>query len=122
MADPRSLIDTYAVYIDGQWVDPDRAAGAGGRYDDISPATETVIASAPDPSHAQVDSAIAAARAASTPGRGPTPEPSSGRGTSTSSARRCWRMPTSSTSSRNRNGAARPTSGSSTSKGRRSRH
>jgi aldehyde dehydrogenase (NAD+) len=62
MADPRSLIDTYSVYIDGQWVDPDRPSRAGGRYDDVCPATEAVIASAPDPSHAQVDSAIAAAR------------------------------------------------------------
>jgi len=62
MADSRSLIDTYPVYIDGQWVEPD---GAGkGRYDDICPATEAVIAAAPDPSHAQVDSAIAAARVA----------------------------------------------------------
>jgi aldehyde dehydrogenase (NAD+) len=59
MADQRSLIDTYAVYIDGQWIEPEN-----GRYDDISPATEAVIASAPDPSPAQVDSAIAAARAA----------------------------------------------------------
>jgi len=59
MADPRSLIDTYGVYIDGHWVDPDKS-----RYDDINPATETVLASAPDSSHAQVDSAIAAARAA----------------------------------------------------------
>jgi aldehyde dehydrogenase (NAD+) len=59
MAEPRSLIDTYGVYIDGHWADPD-----GGRYDDINPATEAVIASAPDSSHAQVDSAIAAARAA----------------------------------------------------------
>ena len=59
MADPRSLIDTYAVYIDGRWIEPEN-----GRYDDISPATEEVIASAPDPSLAQVDSAIAAARAA----------------------------------------------------------
>src|SRR5581483_4453420 len=64
MADPRSLIDTYAVYIDGKWVDPDRGAADGGRYDDVNPATEAVIASAPDPSHAQVASAIAAARAA----------------------------------------------------------
>jgi aldehyde dehydrogenase (NAD+) len=62
MAEPRSLIDTYSVYIDGKWVDPDRVAGAGGRYDDVNPATEALIASAPDPSHAQVDSAIAAAR------------------------------------------------------------
>ncbi len=59
MADQRSLIDSYAVYIDGQWVEPEN-----GRYDDINPATEAVIASAPDPSPAQVDSAIAAARAA----------------------------------------------------------
>ena len=59
MADPRSLIDTYAVYIDGRWVEPD-----GGRYDDVNPATEAVIASVPDPSQAQVGSAIAAARAA----------------------------------------------------------
>jgi aldehyde dehydrogenase (NAD+) len=65
MADPRSLIDTYAVYIDGQWVEAEN-----GRYDDISPATEAVIASAPDPSLAQVDSAIAAARAAFDAGPG----------------------------------------------------
>jgi aldehyde dehydrogenase (NAD+) len=64
MAAPCSLIDTYAVYIDGQWVEPDSTAEAGGHYDDINPATEAVIASAPDPSHAQVAGAIAAARAA----------------------------------------------------------
>jgi aldehyde dehydrogenase (NAD+) len=58
MADHSSLIDSYAVYIDGQWIEP-----GNGRYDDINPATEAVIASAPDPSPAQVDSAIAAARA-----------------------------------------------------------
>ena len=71
MADPRSLIDTYPVYIDGQWVEPEN-----GRYDDISPATEAVIASAPDPSPAQVDCAIAAARAAfdSGPGTDAGPE------------------------------------------------
>ena len=34
MAEQRSLIDSYAVYIDGQWVEPEN-----GRYDDISPAT-----------------------------------------------------------------------------------
>jgi len=59
MADQRSLIDNYAVYIDGKWIEPEN-----GRYDDINPATEAVIAAAPDPSPAQVDSAIAAARAA----------------------------------------------------------
>jgi aldehyde dehydrogenase (NAD+) len=64
MADLRSLIDTYAVYIDGRWVEPDGTAGSGGHYDDVNPATEAVIASIPDPGQAQVGSAIAAARAA----------------------------------------------------------
>jgi aldehyde dehydrogenase (NAD+) len=59
MADQCSLIDNYAVYIDGQWIEPEN-----GRYDDVNPATEAVIAAAPDPSPAQVDNAIAAARAA----------------------------------------------------------
>jgi aldehyde dehydrogenase (NAD+) len=59
MAEQCSLIDSYAVYIDGQWVEPEN-----GRYDDFNPATEAVIAAAPDPSPAQVDNAIAAARAA----------------------------------------------------------
>lgn len=59
MSASRSLIDSYQVYIDGRWVEPEN-----GRYDDICPATEAVIAPAPDPSHAQVDAAIAAARAA----------------------------------------------------------
>jgi aldehyde dehydrogenase (NAD+) len=59
MADQRSLIDDYAVYIDGQWIEPEN-----GRYGDVNPATEAVIAAAPDPSPAQVDNAIAAARAA----------------------------------------------------------
>jgi aldehyde dehydrogenase (NAD+) len=59
MSGSRSLIDSYQVYIDGRWVEPEN-----GRYDDVCPATEAVIASAPDPSHAQVDAAIAAARAA----------------------------------------------------------
>src|SRR5690348_9241716 len=59
MAEP-SLVDTYGVYIDGKWVEPD----SGGRYDVVDPATEEVIASAPDPSVAQVEQAIGAARAA----------------------------------------------------------
>lgn len=70
MADPRSFVDTYATYIDGHWVDPH-----DGRYDDICPASEEVIAAAPDPSLAQVESAIAAARRAFDngpwPGAGP---------------------------------------------------
>src|ERR1700744_5113863 len=64
MAEQRSLIDSYAVYIDGRWVEPEN-----GRYDDLNPATEAVIAYAPDPSPAQVDSAIGAARAAFEAGR-----------------------------------------------------
>ena len=59
MAEQRSLIDSYPVFIDGQWIEPEN-----GRYNDICPATEAVLASAPDPSLGQVDSAIAAARAA----------------------------------------------------------
>ena len=60
MAESRpALVDTYQLYIDGRWVEPD-----GGRYDDVSPAAETVIASAPDASVGQVSEAIAAARRA----------------------------------------------------------
>lgn len=58
MADTRSLMDTYGVYIDGRWVE------TKSRYDDVNPATETVIAPVPDPSRAQVASALAAAQAA----------------------------------------------------------
>jgi aldehyde dehydrogenase (NAD+) len=54
-----ALVDTYQLYIDGRWVEPD-----DGRYDDVSPASETVIASAPDASVGQVGAAIAAARRA----------------------------------------------------------
>ena len=56
---PETLVDTYQLYIDGRWVEPE-----GGRYDDISPATEQVIGTAPDASVAQVGEAIAAARRA----------------------------------------------------------
>ena len=59
MADARGLIDSYPLYIDGQWVEPQ-----AGRYDDISPATEDVIAQAPDARLADVDAAISAARSA----------------------------------------------------------
>lgn len=50
MADPPALVQTYQLYIDGQWVEPQ-----DGRYDDLSPCTEAVIATAPDASVAQVD-------------------------------------------------------------------
>ncbi|EID11480.1 hypothetical protein MXEN_15582 [Mycobacterium xenopi RIVM700367] len=59
MADRCSFVEAYAVYIDGHWMEPDN-----GRYDDICPATETVITAAPDPGLRQVDAAIAAARRA----------------------------------------------------------
>lgn len=59
MADARSLIDSYKLYIDGRWADPE-----DGRYDDICPATEETIAHAPDASVGQVTEAIAAARRA----------------------------------------------------------
>lgn len=59
MVDARPLIDSYPLYIDGQWVEPD-----SGRYEDISPATEEVIAQAPDAGLADVDAAISAARRA----------------------------------------------------------
>jgi aldehyde dehydrogenase (NAD+) len=61
MADLQSsgLVDTYQLYIDGRWVEPQN-----GRYDDVAPATEQTIATAPDASAAQVGDAIAAARRA----------------------------------------------------------
>lgn len=59
MADSQALVETYQLYIDGNWVEPQ-----DGRYDDLSPSTESVIATAPDASVAQVGDAIAAARRA----------------------------------------------------------
>ncbi|MGV0037669.1 aldehyde dehydrogenase family protein [Mycobacterium colombiense] len=59
MADSPALVQTYQLYIDGHWVEPQ-----GGRYDDISPSTEAVLATAPDASVAQVGDAIDAARRA----------------------------------------------------------
>ncbi len=59
MADSPALVQTYQLYIDGHWVEPQ-----DGHYDDISPSTEAVIATAPDASVAQVGDAIDAARRA----------------------------------------------------------
>jgi acyl-CoA reductase-like NAD-dependent aldehyde dehydrogenase len=59
LAPPGPLVDTYQLYIDGRWVEPE-----GGRYDDVDPATERTLASAPDASVGQVGEAIAAARRA----------------------------------------------------------
>src|SRR6476469_5215370 len=59
MADRSSLVDTYPLFIDGDWVEP-----RSGRYDDISPSTEEAIAQAPEADRADVDAAIGAARRA----------------------------------------------------------
>ena len=64
MADTRPLVDTYGLFIDGCWVEPD-----AGRYDVINPATERSITSAPDAGVGQVQDAIAAARSAFDSGR-----------------------------------------------------
>lgn len=70
MADTRPLIDEYGHYIDGAWVDPD-----AGRYNVVNPATEQVIATAPDASVDQVRAAIGAARSAFDSGRWSGAEP-----------------------------------------------
>ena len=70
MAASRFITDSYGVFIQGGWVEPDN-----GRYDDICPATEAVIAAAPDPSCAQVEAAIAAARTAFDSGPWPAAAP-----------------------------------------------
>ena len=50
---------TYRLFIDGEWVDP----GAGA-YPVINPATEQVIAQAPEATPDQVRDAVASARPA----------------------------------------------------------
>lgn len=70
MAGSHSLLEDYGHYIDGQWLE-----GDSGRYDVINPANETVIGTAPDASVAQVERAIAAARAAFDTGPWPRAEP-----------------------------------------------
>ena len=70
MAESRALVDEYGLYIDGQWVEP-----GSGRYDVSNPASEQVIATAPNASVAQVEQAIAAARHAFDSGPWPTAEP-----------------------------------------------
>ena len=69
-AESRQLIGDYDLYIDGRWVEPD-----GGRYDVVNPASEQVIATAPNAGVAQVDQAIAAARRAFDSGPWPAAEP-----------------------------------------------
>ena len=60
------LIDTYQLYIDGRWIEPD-----DGRYDDISPATEQTIATAPDASADRSARRSGPRAVRSTRGRGP---------------------------------------------------
>ncbi|GAB3223692.1 aldehyde dehydrogenase family protein [Mycolicibacterium hippocampi] len=64
MAETHPLVDTYGLFIDGRWAEPD-----SGRYDVINPATERSIASAPGAGVGQVQDAIAAARSAFDSGR-----------------------------------------------------
>jgi acyl-CoA reductase-like NAD-dependent aldehyde dehydrogenase len=52
MADPLRLVETYPLYIDGQWIER-----RNGRYDDISPSTEETIAQAPEADVDDVDAA-----------------------------------------------------------------
>ena len=59
MTDRSSLVDTYPLYIGGQWIEP-----RSGHYDDISPSTEQTIAQAPEADLDDVDAAIGAARKA----------------------------------------------------------
>jgi aldehyde dehydrogenase (NAD+) len=70
VAGSHSLLEDYGHYIDGQWIE-----GDSGRYDVINPANEAVIGSAPDASLAQVERAVAAARAAFDTGPWPRAEP-----------------------------------------------
>ena len=81
---PGPLVDTYRLYIDGRWIEPE-----GGRYDDVDPATEKTIATAPDASVAQVSEAIAAARRAFD--SGPWGRMGAGRAGCGSSAAGGWR-------------------------------
>ncbi|MEO3758935.1 aldehyde dehydrogenase family protein [Mycobacterium sp. B14F4] len=59
MTESPALVDTYGHFIDGRWVEPD-----GGRYEDVDPATEDVIATAPDAGVEQVATSIDAGRRA----------------------------------------------------------
>ena len=70
MAESSALINDYEHYIGGQWAEAD-----SGRYDVVNPATNEVIATAPDASPAQVEQAIAAARTAFDSGPWATAEP-----------------------------------------------
>ncbi|MER7152718.1 aldehyde dehydrogenase family protein, partial [Streptomyces lydicus] len=57
------------LFVGGEWVAP-----AGGHYEVIDPATETVVGLAPEATRAQVHEAAAAARAAFAAWSGTAPE------------------------------------------------
>jgi aldehyde dehydrogenase (NAD+) len=61
----------YQMYIDGRWVD----AASGGAFDIVNPATEDVIATAPEASRDEMRRAIAAARQAFDEGPWPRMSP-----------------------------------------------
>jgi aldehyde dehydrogenase (NAD+) len=56
----RNATPTYRLYIDGSWTE----ASGGATFDVINPATEEVIARAPNANRADLDKAISAARRA----------------------------------------------------------
>jgi acyl-CoA reductase-like NAD-dependent aldehyde dehydrogenase len=56
---------TWKLYIDGKW-----AEASGGTFDVINPATEEVVAQAPNGTRADLDTAMRAARRAFDEGRG----------------------------------------------------
>src|SRR5919106_5069277 len=57
-----SVDDTYGLYIDGRFVEPQD----GNYFKTINPATEEVLAAIPEAGEADMDAAVAAARGAFT--------------------------------------------------------
>ena len=65
----RSIVDiksSYGLFINGEFVDPSADNGQGNSFKTISPATEEVLAEVAEATSADVDKAVAAARAAYT--------------------------------------------------------
>ena len=65
----RSIVDiksSYGLFINGEFVDPSADNGQGKSFKTISPATEEVLAEVAEATSADVDKAVAAARAAYT--------------------------------------------------------
>ena len=70
---------SWKLYIDGTWTD-----ASGGTFDVLNPATEEVVARAPNGTRADLERAIAAARRAFDEGPWPRTTPARAR-------RACWR-------------------------------